>query len=227
MAVDGTHPGCFVHATKLYAVPSDSGFTVEQTAASYDDAARLTRGSHPSMTRRSIVGGVLGGLFLVGEAVLGAGLRDVGSLIVLFFFGGVVGFVVAIGLGRQQPRAAQAVVVRLPAVQIPGDVARLSPDDATADELVLWSILTQRFRAAQAALANLPYEQANTIDPIESAETWDAEGRDSDEAPGQRSRAGAGTLSADSSSALAEIAYVTARHDFEPVALLLGLPLAD
>lgn len=209
MAVDGSHEACFQHGSRLYVVPSDSGHTVDETAASYARASAVfRRRPRQRLHWSALVGTVLGGLFLDFSAWHSSGLTDVLDLLMMFGLGGIVGFATAIGM-RQALRAQPAEpAVRLPAIEVPADVARRSPDDATGDELVLWSVLTRRFRAAAVALENLPYDTAQ--------DQHDSSGR-----------AVTGTLTPAATSALAEMSYVTARHDFAPVAELLGLPLPD
>ncbi|AMM20870.1 hypothetical protein AX769_12860 [Frondihabitans sp. PAMC 28766] len=208
MAVDASHEGCFAHASRLYAVPSDSGHTVAETAASYVDASfvRSRVRSRLALHWSTLLGAVLGGLFLDASAWHSSGLTDPIDLLMLFGLGAIVGVSTAVGMRRALQSHPAEITVRLPAIEIPVDVARRSPGDATADELVLWSILTRRFRAARVALENLPFEQ------------------DATEA---QARSGGSTITPAATSALAELAYVTARHDFEPVAELLGLPLPD
>lgn len=207
MAVDGSHEGCFEHGARVYAVPSDSGHTVAETAASYASAAAVRRGGRHRVHWSAWVGFVLGGLFLDFSAWHSSGLVDPLDLLLMFVLGGFVGFATAIGMRQALHAQTPApTVVRLPAVEIPGEVARRAPDDATPDELVLWSILTRRYRAARVAVDELPFEQ----DPGEAA-----------------SRPTGSTLTPAATSALAELAYVTAKHDYEPVAELLGLPVPD
>ncbi|GAA4264735.1 hypothetical protein [Frondihabitans peucedani] len=206
MAVDGGTPGCFEHGARLYAVPSDSAFSVEETRSSYtrSDAARR-RGNRPRVHWSAFVGGVLGGAFIDFSAWHTSRLTDGTALAMMFGLGGVVGFATAIGIREALVgRPHEEQVVRLPAIQIPGDIARSAPDDSTPDELVLWSVLTRRYRAARVALDELPF-QSNAADASTASRT--------------------GTLTPALTQADAELAYVVARHDYEPVAELLGLRL--
>lgn len=205
MAVDASHAGCFAFGARLFAVPSDSPHSVAETRASYVDAAAVRRKSRRRPHWSAYLGGVIGGGFIDLSTWHTSKLTDVVALALLFALGAGAGFATALGIREALVgRMPDTEVVRLPAIEIPSDVARLAPDDATADELVLWSILTRRFRAAKVAVDNLPFEQ----DPPAAPE------------PNR-----AGSVLPAHQPALAELAYVTARHDFEPVAELLGLPL--
>ncbi|RKR74132.1 hypothetical protein [Frondihabitans australicus] len=208
MAVDGSHEGCFEFGSRLYVVPTDSEHSVAEVARSYSDASRIRRRGHRIRLHwTAFVGAALGGGFLDLSAWHSSGLTAPLDLAMLFGLGGVVGFATAIGMRQAFRAQATEVVVRLPAIQVPAEVARHAPDDATADELVLWSVLTRRFRAARVALENVPFESAGPS-----------------EAPGHSPT---GTLTPQATGALAELTYVTAKHDYEPVALILGLPVPD
>lgn len=207
MAIDGSHPGCFTHGSRLYAVPTTTGHSVPDTRESYIAAERVRRTRRrPRVHWTAIAGGVAGGLLIDLSAVNNAGVSDWLALAMMFALGGLVGFASAIGIRDAfVGRAPEPVVLRLPAVEIPGDVARLAPDDSTADELALWSLVTRRYRAAKVAVENLPFENDHGL--FVSGPT---------------------TVAAPPSTealASAELTYITARHDFEPVAELLGLPL--
>jgi len=205
MAIDGSHAGCFVHAARLYAVPSDSTFSVADTEASFIDAAAVRRRSRPKIHWSAFVGGLLGGGFIDLSAWHTSKVTDLLALGMMFALGGIVGFATAIGIREALVgRPALPAVIRLPAIEVPGDVARSAPEDATADELVLWSVITRRFRAAKVAVENLPFEPGP-----------------SDDRAGIRGD----TLTPAATQVLAELTYVTARSDFEPVAELLGLPV--
>jgi hypothetical protein len=206
MAVDGSHTGCFLHASRLYAVPSDSAFTVEETRLSFVDASSVRLGRRARLHWSSLLAAALGGVFLVASAWHAGGFPDALSFCLVFVLGALVGFATAVGMREVLlSHGHDATVVRLPAIEIPVDVARTAPDDASVDELILWSVLTRRYRAAKVAVESLPL---------------------SDEAPESATRS-TGTLTPAATNALAELTYVTARHDYEPVAELLGLPLAD
>ncbi|ARC56893.1 hypothetical protein AS850_07360 [Frondihabitans sp. 762G35] len=206
MAVDGSHPGCFVHATRLYAVPSDSGFDVDSTRDSYLRAS-VSRDRHlrSHLSQGVLLGGLAGGLFLTVAARFGARVDQPAALILLFVFGFAVGVAAGIGIRLQQPDLPPRVEgERLPAVEVPVEIAGRAPADATADELVLWSLLLRRLRAARVAVDEIPFAQ----DAPAAATTT-------------------GTVSTAGVGALAELSYLTARNDFAPVAELLGLPLPD
>ncbi|BDZ50636.1 hypothetical protein GCM10025867_28770 [Frondihabitans sucicola] len=210
MTVDGSHEGCFVHASRLYAVPSDSTFTVDETRSSYVDAAAVRRRGRVRVHWSAFVGGVVGGGFIDLSAWHTSKVTDWVALAMMFALGGVVGFATAIGIREALVgRPPEPNVVRLPAIEVPGDVALAAPDDATADELVLWSVITRRFRAAKVAVDSLPFEKL----PLEHDQGTVASGSHS------------ATLTPAATQAMAELTYVTARHDFEPVAELLGLSL--
>jgi hypothetical protein len=211
MAVDESHEGCFAMGSRLYAVPSDSTFTVAETKASYTDAAAIRRRTRGRLHWSAYVGGVLGGLFIDLSAWHASKVTDWVALGMMFGLGGIVGFATSIGI-RQAfvGHTPETAVIKLPAIEIPSDVARNAPEDASADELVLWSVITRRFRAAKVAVENLPFEAAPSFDVTAT------------EASGS---ARSGTVLPAASPVLAELTYVTARHDFEPVAELLGLPV--
>ncbi|MBF4576555.1 hypothetical protein [Frondihabitans sp. VKM Ac-2883] len=203
MAINGSHPGCFMAGARLYAVPSDTGHDVAETQASW---ARAGSPHHrrPRIHWSVVVGGVAGGILIDASAIRSSNLADPVALMMMFVLGGLVGFASAYGIREAcLGREPEPEVARLPAVEIPGDVARGAPDDATADELVLWSVVTKRYRAALAARDDAPF----VPDPRVSTP----------------SSTGATTSTAAEAGALAELAYITARHDFEPVAELLGL----
>jgi hypothetical protein len=206
MAIDGSHPGCFVHATKLYAVPSDSGFDVDSTRDSFLHAAvTRDRRLRSHLSAGVLLGGAAGGSFLAVAARFGARVDDAAALILLFVFGFAVGVAAGIGFRLQQPGLPRPVEgERLPAVEVPVEIAGRAPADATADELVLWSLLLARFRVARVAVDEIPFTQ----DAQAAATT-------------------AGTVSTTGVGALAELSYLTARNDFAPVAELLGLPLPE
>lgn len=211
MAINGSHPGCFTIGARLYAVPSDTGHDVDETRASWalDGAPRRGR---PLIHWSVIVGGVAGGLLIDASVIRSSNVVDPIALLMMFVLGGLVGLVSAYGIREAcLGRAEAPTAVRLPAVEIPSDVARGAPDDATADELVLWSVVTKRYRAALVARDELPF----VPDPSLSDSSL----------PGATATAGGVTTStAAEASALAELSYITARHDFEPVAELLGIP---
>lgn len=222
MAVDRTHPGCFAHGSRLFAVPSDSGFGVNETRASYVSASMARqRSTRPRIHWSSFVGGVLGGAFIDFSAWHTSGVTDPIALGMMFALGGAVGFATAIGIrDALVTRPVEEAPVRLPAVEIPLDIARAAPVDSTADELVLWSVLTHRFRAATAALESVPFDiGASSADLTPSADDPLSDGTD----PAVATRGV--TRSPASTRVDAELHYVTARHDFEPVAELLGLPI--
>jgi hypothetical protein len=205
MAIDGSHAGCFVHGARLYAVPSDSTFSVADTKASFVDAAAVRRRARPRVHWSAFIGGLLGGGFIDLSAWHTSKVTDFLALGMMFALGGIVGFATAIGIREALVgRPALPAVTRLPAIEVPSDVARSAPDDATADELVLWSVITRRFRAAKVAVDNLPFEPGPHGDRV-----------------GVRGD----TLTPAATQVLAELTYVTARSDFEPVAELLGLPV--
>jgi hypothetical protein len=214
MAIDGSQPGCFVHGAKIYAVPSDSVFTVEETRSSFVRASSVRLGRRSRLHWSAFVAAAVGGVFLVASAWHASGFPDFLSLCLVFVLGALVGFATAVGMREVLLSHGQEVtVVRLPAIEIPGDVARSAPDDATVDELVLWSVLTRRYRAAKVAVETLP--DAGSAEAAELGEAADSATRST------------GTITPASTSALAELTFVTARHDYEPVAALLGLPLDD
>lgn len=204
MAVDDSHPGCFTLGARLYAVPEETGHSVEATRASYLEAAATRRRRGRRIHWSVVAGGVAGGLLIDASAIHSSGLSDPVALGMMFVLGGLVGFASSIGIREAiVGRPVDAAVVRLPAVEIPADVAREAPEDSTADELALWSIIVKRYRAARVALDEAPF-----VGP--------------DQAP---SPVGAMTITtATEVGALAELSYITARHDYAPVAELLGLP---
>jgi hypothetical protein len=207
MAVDGTHPGCFALGGRIYAVPSDSSFSVDETRASHAEATAARRRSRARPHWSAFLGGVAGGAFIDVSAWHASRLTDWVALAMMFALGGVVGFATAVGIrDALVSRLPEVRSVLLPAIEVPTDVARAAPDDATADELVLWSVVTLRFRAARVAVDTAPSDES---------------------VPGTAASTRAGTLIPAATPVLAELAYVTARHDFEPVAELLGLSDLD
>lgn len=89
---------------------------------------------------------------------------------------------------------------RVAAVEVPDDVAAAAPDDATGDELALWSALVMRYRDAREALLS-------GARPGSAADDADTDPAD---ATARIRRAEADLRSAEA--------------DYEPVARLLGLP---
>lgn len=205
MAIDGSHPGCFSHGARLYAVPSGTGHSVADTRESYVAAAQVRRRRRVRVHWTGIVGAIGGGALIVLSAVHTAGLTDWLALAMMFTLGALVGFISATGIRDAfTGRTPDEPVLRLPAVEIPGDVARGAPVDATADELALWSLVTRRYRAARVAVENLPFESDRNL--FVTGPTTVAAPAPTD------------------ALVLAELTYITAKHDFEPVAELLGLP---
>lgn len=185
-------------------MPSGSNFTVDETRASFGASSPVGRRRHVALHWSTFVAAALGGFFLVASAWHASGFPDLISLCLVFVLGALVGYAAAVGMREVLvAQGGESAKVRLPAVEVPRDVARAAPGDATVDELVLWSVLTRRFRAAAIALERAPFDE---------------------EPPDTGSRS-TGTITPAATSALAELTYVTARHDYEPVAELLGLPL--
>jgi hypothetical protein len=159
MSVGASHPRCFVVEGVLWVVPSDTGHDVEATRRSRvrDDGGGSSRRAR-LVDAWTLTGGATGAFFM--GTVAGAvwhveGLVDLAAFVVS---GGLVGAVVAAGTRRLFVDAAapDRVVARapgeeLPAVRVPWDVAASAPDDATGDELALWSSRTVRWRAARTA----------------------------------------------------------------------------
>ncbi|GAA0961033.1 hypothetical protein [Frigoribacterium faeni] len=206
MPVGPSHPSCFVFERRLFVVPSGTGHGVVETRQSM-------RGSRVGSRETTVpggidvwllVGGITGGLFLATVAGAVWGVGPVLSLVLFFAMGALVGAVLATGTRSLfVPATASAAHhdgsrggAAFPAVEVPWDVARAAPDDATADELVLWSTLVTRYRRAEEARVETPGEPA-TPTPIAD-----------EPAP-----------------ASVEAEYRAAVRDYEPVARLLGFRL--
>jgi hypothetical protein len=77
MAVDGSHAGCFQHGPRLYVVPSDSEYTVDEVAQSFAEASRIRLTGHRIRLHwTAFIGAVVGGLFLDVSAWHSSGLVD-------------------------------------------------------------------------------------------------------------------------------------------------------
>jgi hypothetical protein len=223
MSVPPGHPRCFRLDGRLFVVPSWSELSVAETRDALTTALRRPAPRRPRGDGRSPwgrVGAVAGALGIVVVAVSVWEVTSLVALAAIAASGAVVGAALALGTRRLVVDAAVApdrrdgpvgggapatVVERDPgagvaAVEVPGDVAASAPDDATGDELALWSALVSRYRDAREALltgvepGHVPGEV--DTDPAEvSARIADAEAH-----------------------------LRAAEADYGPVARLLGLP---
>jgi hypothetical protein len=160
MSVGPSHPRCFVVGGALWVVPSGTGHDVDTTRRSRERTGRADEGRSSLVDAWTLTGGATGGLFM--GTVAGAvwhvqGLVDLTAFVIS---GAVVGAVLAIGTKRlfadfSEPGPGDAQPVEtdldLPAVRVPWDVANAAPDDASGDELALWSLRAKRWRLARAA----------------------------------------------------------------------------
>jgi len=207
MSVDARHPSCFEFEARLYVVPSWSDHGVAETRRSLGPEIQETSRGGAGPGRWAALGALVGGSFLGGVAATVWRVDGLWALSLVFVLGAVVGAVLAIGTRTifhdgvgDQASAVEATGPsdqRLPAVEVPWDVARAAPEDSTGDELVLWSTLTSRYREAREALVAGGGDDDRFTDPRE-----------------------AGARIAEW-----ESAYRTASRDYEPVARLLGFPL--
>lgn len=130
----------------------------------------------------------------------GWGVDEVAALAVVALVGAVVGAATAVGVLRlveSDPRVdGEGDVLPVGSVPLPRTVARVAPDDATGEELVLWATRALRLRRAREALL--------------SGAGPEARGE-----PGASVQARLGR---------AEEEHRAARRDWEPVGELLGLP---
>ncbi|ROS54370.1 hypothetical protein EDF50_0450 [Frigoribacterium sp. PhB24] len=191
----------------MYVVPSWSGHGVAETRRSLGPEIRDTSRGGAGAGRWATLGALVGGSFLGGVAATVWRVDGLWALLLIFVLGAAVGAVLAVGTRTifREGEAGQAPTVdapgpsdrRLPAVEVPWDVARAAPEDSTGDELVLWATLTSRYREAREALVVGGGEDDRFTDPRE-----------------------AGARIAEW-----ETAYRTASRDYEPVARLLGFPL--
>ena len=203
MSVDDRHPSCFEFEGRLYVVPTWSDHGVAETRRSFGAVGAHARGGTGS-GRWAALGGLVGGSFLGGVATTVWRVDSLWALLLVFVLGAVVGSVLAIGTrtifregdtSESGPRSGTGEP--LPAIEVPWDVARAAPVDATGDELALWATLTSRYRDAREALVAGGDTDDRFTDPRE-----------------------AGARIAEW-----ETAYRTASRDYEPVARLLGFPL--
>ena len=207
MSVDARHPSCFEFEARLYVVPSWSGHGVAETRRSLGPEIQETDRGGASPGRWAALGALVGGSFLGGVAATVWRVDGLWALSLIFVVGAAVGAVLAVGTrtifreGEADPAsevsAPRPTEGRLPAVEVPWDVARAAPEDSTGDELVLWSTLTSRYREAREALVAGGGEDDRFTDPGE-----------------------AGARIAEW-----ETAYRTASREYEPVARLLGFTL--
>lgn len=207
MSVDDRHPSCFEFEARLYVVPSWSGHGVAETRRSLGVEGESSPRGGAGAGRWAALGAVVGGTFLAGVAATVWRVDSLWALLLVFLVGAGVGAVLAVGTrtifreGDAPPleptTSSSPAPARLPVVEIPWDVARAAPEDATGDELVLWSTLTSRYREAREALVAGGGVDDRFTDPRE-----------------------AGARIAES-----ESAYRSASRAYEPVARLLGFPL--
>ena len=160
MSVGPSHPRCFVVGGALWVVPSGTGHDVDATRHSRAHTGRAGGGRPALVDAWTVTGGVTGGFFM--GTVAGAvwhvdGLVD---LVAFVMSGAAVGAVLAVGTKRlfadvSEPGPGDVQPVEtdrdLPAVRVPWHVADAAPDDASGDELALWSLRAERWRLARLA----------------------------------------------------------------------------
>jgi hypothetical protein len=130
-------------------VPSGTGHDVDTTRRSRERTGRADEGRSSLVDAWTLTGGATGGLFM--GTVAGAvwhvqGLVDLTAFVIS---GAVVGAVLAIGTKRlfadfSEPGPGDAQPVET-------DLDPRHPDDASGDELALWSLRAKRWRLARAA----------------------------------------------------------------------------
>ena len=223
MTVPPGHPRCFRLDGKLFVVPTWSDVSVvearDSLSRSLSVRGRPFRGSR-RRERWGPSGAVIGAGAILVVAVTAWEVTSLVGLAATGASGALVGGVLAVGVrrlfvdagaGAALPSASTGEAMsestgsghgrdRVAAVEVPDDVAAAAPDDATGDELALWSALVMRYRDAREALLSgaLP---GSAVD-------------DADTDPGD----------ATARIRRAEADLRSAEADYAPVARLLGFP---
>jgi hypothetical protein len=224
MTVPAGHPRCFRLDGKLFVVPSWSDVSVAEAQDALSRSISVTnRPLHGSRRRGrwGPPGAVVGAGAILVVAVTAWEVSSLVGLAATGASGALVGGVLAVGVRRlfvdagagaavSSARTGQAVSessdhaeerdTGVAVVEVPDDVATAAPDDATGDELALWSALVTRYRDAREALL--------------SGALPGAASDDADTDPGDAS---ARICRAEADLRSAEAAYA-------PVARLLGFP---
>ena len=161
MSVGPSHPRCFVVGGALWVVPSGTGHDVDTTRRSHSGHIESELSRPRLVDAWTLTGGVTGGFFMGTVAGAVWHVHGLGDLAAFVLSGAAVGAVLAIGTKRlfadfSEPGpstgTADAPPDRdLPAVRVPWDVADAAPEDASGDELALWSLRAERWRLARAA----------------------------------------------------------------------------
>lgn len=142
-------------------VPSGTGHDVDATRRSRAGTGLAADGRSSLVDAWTLTGGVTGGFFMGTVAGAVWHVRGLVDLVAFVISGAAVGAVLAIGTKRlfadfsePGPGDAQSVATDrdLPAVRVPWDVANAAPNDASGDELALWSLRAERWRLARAAV---------------------------------------------------------------------------
>ena len=224
MSVPPGHPRCFRLDGTLFVVPTWSDVSVDEAREALSRS--LSAQGSPLRGRRrrerwGPSGAVIGASAILVVAVAAWEVSSLVGLAATGVSGALVGGVLAVGVrrlftdsdaaadasrGSQEesrrgsPGLARGREARVEAVEVPDDVAAAAPDDATGDELALWSARVTRYRDAREALLSgvLP----------------GSAGDDADTDPGDAS---ARIRRAEADLRLAEA-------DYGPVARLLGFP---
>ena len=224
MTVPPGHPRCFRLDGKLFVVPTWSDVSVvearDSLSRSLSVRGRPFRGSR-RRERWGPSGAAIGAGAILVVAVAAWEVTSLVGLAATGASGALVGGVLAVGVRRlfvdagagAAPSSATTGQVmsestgsgrgrdaRVAAVEVPDDVAAAAPDDATGDELALWSALVMRYRDAREALLS----GALPCSAVDDADT------DPGDATARIRRAEADLRSAEA--------------DYAPVARLLGLP---
>lgn len=181
MSVGPSHPRCFVVGGALWVVPSGTGHDVDATRRSRAGTGLAADGRSSLVDAWTLTGGVTGGFFMGTVAGAVWHVQGLVDLVAFVISGAAVGAVLAIGtkrlfadLSEPGPGDAQSVETGrdLPAVRVPWDVANAAPDDASGDELALWSLRAERWRLARAAVeARAPRVEVDADDGGAEAET--------------------------------------------------------
>ncbi|KQR46964.1 hypothetical protein ASF82_06200 [Frigoribacterium sp. Leaf164] len=224
MPVPPGHPRCFRLDGRLFVVPTWSDVSVVEARDALSRSLSVAR-RPPRGTRRrerwGPSGAVVGAGAIVVVAVAAWQVTSLVGLAATGASGALVGGVLAVGVRRLVVDAGagaaasststgdagsvstsdgQGCGAGVAAVEVPDDVAAAAPDDATGDELALWSALVMRYRDAREALLS----GARPGSAVDDADTDPAD--------------------ATARIRQAEADLRSAEADYEPVARLLGLP---
>ena len=224
MPVPPGHPRCFRLDGRLFVVPTWSDVSVAEARDALSRSLSATRRPLRGPRRRERwgpTGAVVGAGAILVVAVAAWEVTSLVGLAATSASGALVGGVLAVGVRRlfvdagaggalpsastgeamsESTRSGEERDTRVAAVEVPDDVAASAPDDATGDELALWSALVMRYRDAREALLS----GARPGSAVDDADTDPAD--------------------ATARIRQAEADLRSAEADYEPVARLLGLP---